>query len=110
MQAPGGPEEDTSGGFTKGGWLVNYWDEMMGKVMDGFMKIPFELLLGKRTYDIFAAFWPYTDQDQSVAQPFNSTKKYVVSHTSGATFMAEFHAYYGRCRGRNQKTQGNGCA
>jgi dihydrofolate reductase len=81
MQAPGGPEEDTSGGFTQGGWLANYWDEMMGKVMDGFMKIPFELLLGKRTYDIFAAFWPYTDQDQSVAQPFNSTKKYVVSHT-----------------------------
>jgi len=81
MQAPGGPKEDTSGGFTQGGWSANYWDEIMGKVMNDFMVLPFELLLGKFTYDIFAAFWPHTDQDQSVAKPFNSTKKYVVSHT-----------------------------
>jgi dihydrofolate reductase len=81
MQAPGGPQEDTSGGFTQGGWSANYWDELMGEIMDGFMRLPFELLLGKRTYDIFAAFWPNTDQDQSVAQPFNATKKYVVSHS-----------------------------
>jgi dihydrofolate reductase len=79
MQAPGGPQEDTSGGFTQGGWSANYWDEAMGKIMTSFMQLPFELLLGKRTYDIFAAFWPNTDHDQSVAKPFNETKKYVVS-------------------------------
>jgi dihydrofolate reductase len=81
MQAPGGPQEDTSGGFTQGGWSANYWDELMGNTMTSFMQLPFELLLGKRTYDIFAAFWPNTDQDQAVAKPFNETKKYVVSHS-----------------------------
>jgi dihydrofolate reductase len=81
MQAPGGPQEDTSGGFTQGGWSANYWDELMGNTMTSLMQLPFELLLGKRTYDIFAAFWPNTDQDQSVAKPFNETKKYVVSHS-----------------------------
>jgi dihydrofolate reductase len=81
MQAPGGPQEDTSGGFTQGGWSANYWDELMGNTMTSFMQLPFELLLGRRTYDIFAAFWPNTDQDQAVAKPFNETKKYVVSHS-----------------------------
>ena len=81
MQAPGGPEEDTSGDFAYGGWLVNYWDELTGNVMNRFMSLPFELLLGKRTYDIFAAFWPNAKNDPEVAKPFNSTRKYVVSHT-----------------------------
>src|SRR6266478_5749915 len=80
MQAPGGPKEDTSDGFTQGGWSANYWDEVMGGIMTGFMALPFELLLGKRTYDIFAAFWPHATQDTAVAKPFNSTRKYVVSH------------------------------
>src|SRR2546425_10971096 len=64
MQAPGGPEEDLSGGFAYGGWSFHYWDEMMGNVMGGFMRIPFELLLGKRTYDIFAAHWPHSKEEQ----------------------------------------------
>ena len=81
LQAPGGPQEDTSGGFTQGGWSANYWDDLMGNIMTSFMQLPFELLLGKRTYDIFAAFWPNTDQDQSVAKPFNATRKCVVSHS-----------------------------
>ena len=80
MQAPGGPEEDTTGGFKYGGWSFNYWDEIMGGVMTKIMGLPFELLLGKRTYDIFAAFWPHTKSDPIVAKPFNSTRKYVVSH------------------------------
>ncbi len=80
MQAPGGPDEDTSNGFKYGGWSANYWDKIMGDVMTGFMNTPFELLLGKRTYDIFASYWPHTDQDSTVAKPFNATKKYVVSH------------------------------
>jgi len=81
MQAPGGPQEDTTNGFAYGGWSANYWDKTMGDIMDKFMGIPFELLLGKVTYDIFAVYWPHTNQDSSVAIPFNATKKYVVSHT-----------------------------
>lgn len=80
-QAPGGPQEDTSGGFAEGGWSFGYWDDVMGKIMSAFMAQPFELLLGRRTYDIFAAYWPTTDKDPEVAKPFNETKKYVVSRT-----------------------------
>jgi len=80
MQAPGGPDEDKSGGFKYGGWVANYFDKAMGEIMDGFMSHPFELLLGRRTYDIFAGYWPTAKQDGTVAKPFNSTKKYVVSH------------------------------
>ena len=80
-KAPGGPEEDTSGGFAHGGWTFGYWDEVMGNVMGAFMATPFELLLGRHTYDIFAAFWPKTDKDPEVAKPFNETRKYVVSRS-----------------------------
>ena len=54
MQAPGGPEEDPTGGFAWGGWSFNYWDDIMGQVMDESMAKPFELLLGRKTYEIFA--------------------------------------------------------
>ena len=80
MQAPGGRDEDKSGGFAYGGWTYGYWDKLMGEVMTGFMRQPFELLLGRKTYDIFAAYWPTAKTDGEVAQPFNATKKYVVSH------------------------------
>lgn len=80
MQAPGGPTEDTTGGFEQGGWSVHYWDATMGEVMNGFMGVPFELLLGRVTYDIFAAHWPKTKDDQVIAEKFNGTRKYVVSH------------------------------
>ena len=80
MQAPGGPEEDPTGGFTYGGWTVNYWDDMMGQVMGGYMAKPFELLLGRKTYEIFAAHWPNI-KDDPVADKLNSIKKYVVSGT-----------------------------
>ncbi len=83
MQAPGGPEEDTTGRFAYGGWQLNYdWGKEAGKIINGFLKPPFELLLGKRTYDIFASYWPYHPEIKNVAKPFNSTKKYVVSHKS----------------------------
>ena len=59
MQAPGGPEEDRGGGFTHGGWSVGYWDDRMGQVIGDFMGRPFELLLGRKTYEIFAAHWPH---------------------------------------------------
>jgi dihydrofolate reductase len=80
MQAPGAPDEDREGGFSHGGWSFGYWDDVMGGVMNSFMGLPFELLLGRRTYDIFAAYWPTATKDGTVAQPFNSTRKYVVSH------------------------------
>src|SRR5512145_1243258 len=81
MQAPGGPDEDRDGGFEHGGWMFGYWDDIGGNTMDGFMRLPFELLLGRRTYDIFASYWPTATTDQNVAEPFNRTRKYVVSHT-----------------------------
>ena len=80
MQAPGGPEEDPTGNFKYGGWSFNYWDEMMGNFMSEFMARPFELLLGRKTYEIFAAHWPYIKNDPT-ADKFNSIKKYVVSKT-----------------------------
>jgi dihydrofolate reductase len=79
MQAPGGPEEDQSGGFAHGGWSVNYWDERMGEVMGEAMSTGFDLLLGRKTYDIFAAFWPHTDDPG--AKPLNDATKYVASRS-----------------------------
>ena len=78
MQAPGGPEEDTSSGFQYGGWTVPYSDEFSGKIMLEQMGMPFDLLLGRKTYDIFAGYWP--KQTGPIADPFNKTTKYVVSH------------------------------
>ena len=81
MQAPGGPEEDTSGGFNYGGWQMRWHDDITGRIIQDFMAMPFELLLGRRTYDIWAAFWPNQAEPAFIATPFNATRKYVVSHT-----------------------------
>jgi dihydrofolate reductase len=80
MQAPGGPEEDPSGGFTHGGWSVNYWDDEMGRVMAEVMGKPFDLVLGRKTYEIFAAHWPHA-ADQPGAKPLNDATKNVASRT-----------------------------
>jgi dihydrofolate reductase len=80
MQAPGGPEEDTEGSFDNGGWSFHYWDEMMGNTMDKRMSKPFDLLLGRKTYEIFAAHWPRIKNDPT-ADKLNSAKKNVVSTT-----------------------------
>jgi dihydrofolate reductase len=80
MQAPGGPEEDPTGGFTQGGWSVGYWDDMMGQIMGTYMSKPFDLLLGRKTYEIFAAHWPYT-KEEPIADVLNKAKKHVVSKT-----------------------------
>jgi dihydrofolate reductase len=83
MQAPGGPEEDTSNGFKYGGWQAAIpTDEMMGSTLSAVMGAPFELLLGRTTYEIFAAYWPHAKAHHEVAMPFNSTRKYVVTHES----------------------------
>ena len=80
MQAPGGPEEDPSGGFKFGGWTVPYFDDFAGKVMGEQMGHPFDLLLGRKTYDIFAGYWPKQGEDDPIGGPINRAKKYVVSH------------------------------
>ena len=77
MQAPGGPEEDASGGFRFGGWTVPYFDEAVGKEMDDQMGKPFDLLLGRKTYDLFASFWPH--QTDPPAASLNEARKYVAS-------------------------------
>ncbi len=59
MQAPGGPEEDPSDGFAYGGWLVPYFDEVLGNEMTKQMTPPIDLLLGRKTYEIFKAYWPH---------------------------------------------------
>jgi dihydrofolate reductase len=82
MQAPGGKGEDPTGDFKYEGWSVSYWDKIGGSVMDGFMNLPFELLLGRKTYDIFAGYWPTAKEDSEVKEKFNAAKKYVVSHSS----------------------------
>lgn len=76
MQAPGGPEEDTSGDFQFGGWTVPYFDDFAGKAMAEQMKEPFSLLLGKKTYEIFASYWP---QHADGWPGINRATKYIVS-------------------------------
>lgn len=81
MQAPGGPDEDKSGGFAHGGWLAPIGDEaieeQIGKLFDG----PFDLLLGRRTYDIFASYWPYQPTDNPIAAAFAECRKYVLTRS-----------------------------
>lgn len=81
MQAPGGPEEDPTGGFAFGGWVFHYWDEVMGRSMSGFDGKDRELVLGRRTYEIFEAYWPYQPADDPIAQTLNAARKYVASRT-----------------------------
>ncbi len=83
MQAPGGKDEDKTGGFEYGGWQMSFpQDKDLTPILGGFFNLPFELLLGRTTYDIFASFWPTDKTEPQVATPFNKTKKYVVSHES----------------------------
>jgi dihydrofolate reductase len=79
MQSPGGPEEDPSEGFAHGGWSVGYWDEPMGEWMTEIMGHPFDLLLGRRTYEIFAAYWPQSTEPG--ADQLNDATKHVASRT-----------------------------
>jgi dihydrofolate reductase len=90
MQAPGGPQEDTSGGFKFGGWLVPHMDETTGAAVGALFDKPFDLLLGRRTYDIFAGYWPYVQKDAKakdydagtaeMGRSFDRVTKYVATH------------------------------
>ena len=81
MQAPGGPEEDPTGGFALGGWMFGYGDESMDISASGFDGKDRELVLGRRTYQIFEAYWPYQPDNHPIAKTLNAAKKYVASRT-----------------------------
>jgi dihydrofolate reductase len=81
MQAPGGADEDREGGFQHGGWSVNYWDEGMGEIIVESTLQAGALLLGRKTYDIFAAHWPHVGDHDPIAAKLNSMPKYVASRT-----------------------------
>jgi dihydrofolate reductase len=98
MQAPGGPEEDTSGGFRFGGWIVPYADKTTGQAVQDLFSQPFELLLGRRTYDIFAAYWPNIQADSThhtIADLFNGVAKHVATHRADSLDWHNSHALEG---------------
>jgi dihydrofolate reductase len=94
MQAPGGPEEDPSGGFRFGGWSFPFWDESGGAEMGKLLDADFDLLLGKRTYDIFAAYWPY-NRDHPIGAKFQRIEKYVLTHSDEPLTWENSHALSG---------------
>ena len=79
IQAPGGPTEDPTGDFTQGGWTFHYWDAAMEQYMGESFSKPFDLLLGRKTYEIFAAHWPYVGPDDPTGQLFDRVTKYVAT-------------------------------
>jgi dihydrofolate reductase len=83
IQGPGGIEEDTTGGFASGGWVFGLWDDAVGEAIDGLFGRDYDLLLGRRTYDIFAGYWPYVDPSDEgsgpMARAFTACRKYVLS-------------------------------
>ncbi len=82
MQAPGGPTEDPTGGFALGGWAFNYWDERIEEFMGGMFSAPFDLLLGRKTYEIFAAHWPYVEPGDPTGALFDGVIKYVATSST----------------------------
>jgi dihydrofolate reductase len=95
IQAPGGPEEDPSGDFRLGGWTVPYDDEAIGQAVQDLHSQPFELLLGRRTYDIWAAYWPHVRAGHAIADLFNSVPKHVATHRSDTLDWQNSHALKG---------------
>jgi dihydrofolate reductase len=95
MQAPGAPEEDRSDGFRFGGWVAPFWDESMQEPTRKLFDEPeYDLLLGKRTYDIFSAYWPY-NQDMSIGEKFQRINKYVLTHSDEPLTWAGSHKLSG---------------
>jgi dihydrofolate reductase len=81
IQAPGGPQEDMTGGFAHGGWMAPVFDEAVGHQVDTLFAGNFDLLLGRRTYDIFAAYWPFMPDDDPIAARFAKAEKYVLTRS-----------------------------
>lgn len=80
MQAPGGPTEDPTGGFEFGGWSTTFWDDKMNAALSKIFNSPFDLLLGRKTYEIFAAYWPFAPEDDPIRIAFSKSSKYVLTH------------------------------
>jgi dihydrofolate reductase len=95
IQAPGGPREDPSGDFRFGGWAAPYKDEGIGQALQDLHARPFELLLGRHTYDIWAAYWPRVRSGNPIADAFNSVPKHVATHRSGTLDWQNSHALQG---------------
>lgn len=93
MQAPGGPEEDPSGGFRFGGWNFPWRDEALERLMGEAMGEDYDLLLGRRTWEIFAAHWPY--QDDAIGRAFNAANKYVAAGPGTPLDWANSHRLEG---------------
>lgn len=93
MQAPGGPDEDTTGGFAFGGWVWPHFDEASGGLMDEAMGENYDLLLGRRTYEIFAAYWPHMDDE--IGRTFNAIDKYVAAGPDTPLTWAHSHRLEG---------------
>jgi dihydrofolate reductase len=94
MQAPGGPDEDRSGGFRFGGWSFPFWDQSMSGPFGKIIDADYDLLLGKRTYDIFAAYWPY-NQGNPIGAKFQRINKYVLTHSDEALSWEHSHKLSG---------------
>lgn len=98
IQAPGGPEEDPTGGFALGGWLTTLFDEGIGNQVDTLFREPMALLLGRKTYDIFAAHWPYAPEGNGIGDLFRRIDKYVLTGSDaplewqGSHRLADMHA------------------
>lgn len=105
MQAPGGPEEDTSGNFKYGGWTFPYFDEVMAEVMEKQMTPPFDLLLGRITYDIFASYWPeHADQWPGINE---AAKICSLTRTYGIN-LGELGSIEGKCCGGDKRAESRG--
>lgn len=99
IQGPGGVEEDTTGGFASGGWVFGLWDPAVGEEVDRLFGRDYDLLLGRRTYDIFAGYWPYIDADDpnggDMARAFTACRKYVLSRGEPQLDWANSHQLRG---------------
>jgi len=92
MQGPGGPTEDFTDGFDEGGWVFKLWDEAVGDAIGALFAGPYDLLLGRRTYDIFAAYWPYVDSDSAaMGEAFTRANKYVLTRGDQPLEWANSH-------------------
>ena len=92
MQGPGGPTEDMTGGFNEGGWVFKLWDEAAGDAIGALFAGEYDLLLGRRTYDIFAAYWPYVEgEEAAMGEAFTSANKYVLTRGDQKLEWANSH-------------------
>ena len=92
MQGPGGPTEDVTGGFDEGGWVFKLWDEATGDAIGSLFARQYDLLLGRRTYDIFAAYWPYVEGEAAaMGEAFTRANKYVLTRGNQSLEWANSH-------------------